>query len=107
MDGKLTGNQVKPIMMTSSLPNSVLSKIWSLADVDMDGMLDEAEFCLAMYLIDYKLSGNDLPSQLPKHMKPPIKSNFQKNFQLGSGSESQSLSSTEITEETSQDLELN
>ena len=106
VDGKLTGNQVKPIMMKSNLPNSVLSKIWSLADVDMDGMLDEEEFCLAMYLIDYKLSGNDLPSQLPAHMRPPNKNNIQKNFQLGSGSESQSLSSTGITEETCQDLEL-
>ena len=54
LDGKLTGNQAKRLMMTSKLPTTVLSKVWTLADVDMDGMLDMSEFCLAMYLIDYK-----------------------------------------------------
>lgn len=42
-----------------------------LADVDNDGMLDQQEFCLAMYLIDCKLAGNDLPSLLPAHLVPP------------------------------------
>ena len=42
-----------------------------LADVDHDGMLDQQQFCLAMYLIDCKLAGNDLPSVLPKHLAPP------------------------------------
>ena len=42
-------------MMRSNLPTTVLSKVWILADVDMDGMLDLSEFCLAMYLIDYKV----------------------------------------------------
>jgi hypothetical protein len=60
-------------MMSSKLPNSVLSKVWSLADVDRDGQLDEEEFCLAMYLIDYKVSGNDLPSILPDHLIPASK----------------------------------
>ena len=59
--------------MSSKLPNSVLSKVWSLADVDRDGQLDEEEFCLAMYLIDYKVSGNDLPSILPDHLIPASK----------------------------------
>ena len=59
--------------MSSKLPNSVLSKVWSLADTDRDGQLDEEEFCLAMYLIDYKLSGNDLPSTLPEHLIPASK----------------------------------
>ena len=73
MDGKLTGSQAKHVMMSSKLPNSVLSKVWSLADTDRDGQLDEEEFCLAMYLIDYKLSGNDLPSTLPEHLIPASK----------------------------------
>ena len=73
VDGKLTGSQAKHIMMSSKLPNSVLSKVWSLADVDRDGQLDEEEFCLAMYLIDYKVSGNDLPSILPDHLIPASK----------------------------------
>ena len=71
-DGKLTGGKAKAVMMESKLPNSVLSKIWSLADTDRDGLLSLSEFCLAMYLIDIKLAGHDLPTQLPEHLKPPI-----------------------------------
>ena len=68
----MTGGNAKAVMMESKLPNSVLSKIWSLADTDRDGLLSLAEFCLAMYLIDIKLAGHDLPTQLPEHLKPPI-----------------------------------
>ena len=46
-------------------------QVWTLADADGDGLLDEAEFCLAMYLIDHKLSGHDLPASLPPHLRPP------------------------------------
>ena len=37
--------------MKSKLPNSVLGKIWKLADYDKDGYLDDEEFALAMHLI--------------------------------------------------------
>lgn len=60
-------------MVKSKLPNSVLSKIWKLADVDKDGMLDSDEFALAMHLINIKIDGNDLPSDLPDHLVPPSK----------------------------------
>lgn len=60
-------------MVKSKLPNSVLSKVWKLADVDKDGMLDEEEFALAMHLINIKIDGNDLPSDLPAHLIPPSK----------------------------------
>ena len=70
VDGKLTGRQARPIMMESKLPSSVLSKVWALADVDRDGMLDESEFCLAMYLMDLKLDGTDLPASLPTYLLP-------------------------------------
>ena len=70
-EGKLTGSQAKPIMMESRLPTSVLSKVWALADVDRDGMLDETEFFLAMYLMDLKIAGHDLPGVLPQYLLPP------------------------------------
>ena len=56
----MTGGKAKAVMMESKLPNSVLSKVWSLADTDRDGLLSLPEFCLAMYLIDIKLAGHDL-----------------------------------------------
>ena len=90
VDGKLTGRQAKPIMMDSKLPSSVLSKIWALADVDRDGMLDEAEFCLAMYLMELKVAGSDLPGTLPSYLMPPEKILESENL---------SLDSREMTEE--------
>ena len=70
-EGTMTGGKAKALMMESKLPNSVLSKVWSLADTDRDGLLSLQEFCLAMYLIDIKLAGHDLPTLLPEHLKPP------------------------------------
>ncbi|KAL1492622.1 hypothetical protein ABEB36_010858 [Hypothenemus hampei] len=63
----------KSEMVKSKLPNSVLSKVWKLADVDRDGMLDDEEFALAMHLINIKFEGNDLPTELPAHLIPPSK----------------------------------
>lgn len=59
--------------MKSKLPNSVLRRIWNLSDIDEDGMLDRDEFAVAMFLIDHKLSGNDIPDVLPDRLVPPSK----------------------------------
>ncbi|CAH1121161.1 unnamed protein product [Ceutorhynchus assimilis] len=73
VDGKVTGMAAKSEMVKSKLPNTVLSKVWKLADVDKDGMLDKEEFALAMHLINIKIDGNDLPAELPLHLVPPCK----------------------------------
>lgn len=63
----------KAEMVKSKLPNSVLGKIWILSDIDSDGFLDMDEFALAMHLIQVKLEGHDLPSEIPEHLVPPSK----------------------------------
>ena len=63
-------------MIKSKLPNNVLGKIWKLSDVDKDGMLDADEFCLAMHLMNVKLDGHDLPTDLPAHLVSPSKRGF-------------------------------
>jgi len=73
LDGKINGRAAKEHMVKSKLPNAVLGKIWKLADVDRDGMLDSDEFALANYLINLKLEGHELPVELPKHLIPPSK----------------------------------
>lgn len=60
-------------MMKSKLPNSVLRRVWNLSDIDQDGMLDRDEFAVSMFLIDHKLSGNDIPDVLPDRLIPPSK----------------------------------
>ncbi|XP_055384717.1 EH domain-containing protein 3 isoform X1 [Condylostylus longicornis] len=73
IDGKISGAAAKSELIKSKLPNSVLSKIWKLSDVDADGFLDVEEFALAMHLINVKLDGNELPNILPEHLVPPSK----------------------------------
>ena len=60
-------------MVKSKLPNSVLRRVWALSDIDKDGMLDRDEFAVAMFLIDHKLKGNDIPETLPDRVIPPSK----------------------------------
>ena len=76
IDGKVSGAAAKQEMLKSKLPNNVLGKIWKLSDVDKDGMLDADEFALAMHLMNIKLDGNDLPTELPVHLIPPSKRGF-------------------------------
>jgi len=76
IDGKVSGALAKQEMLKSKLPNNVLGKIWKLSDVDKDGMLDADEFALAMHLMNIKLDGNDLPTELPVHLIPPSKRGF-------------------------------
>ncbi|NP_001133244.1 EH domain-containing protein 4-like [Salvelinus fontinalis] len=71
INGKISGVNAKKEMMSSSLPNTVLGKIWKLADCDKDGMLDDEEFALAQHLIKVKLEGYELPTELPHHLVPP------------------------------------
>ena len=75
INGKITGAVAKAEMVKSRLPNSALGKIWKLADVDKDGMLDAEEFALAMHLINIKLEGNDIPANFDDHphLIPPSK----------------------------------
>lgn len=75
VNGKITGAAAKAEMVKSKLPNSVLGKIWKLADVDRDGMLDTDEWALANHLIQIKMEGHDLPNELPDHLIPPSKKN--------------------------------
>ena len=67
------GTAARAEMMKSKLPNSVLRRIWALSDIDQDGQLDRDEFAVAMFLIDHKLEGNDLPDILPERVIPPAK----------------------------------
>lgn len=71
VNGKVSGSAAKAEMVKSKLPNSVLGKIWKLADHDKDGYLDDEEFALSMHLIKCKLENNDLPTRLPDHLVPP------------------------------------
>ncbi|VVC40736.1 EH domain-containing protein, N-terminal,EH domain,Dynamin-type guanine nucleotide-binding (G) [Cinara cedri] len=69
-NGKVIRAAAKEEFLKTKLPDSVLSKIWKLADIDNDGLLDSDEFALAMYLIKIKNEGSELPTTLPNHLLP-------------------------------------
>jgi len=50
-NGKVPGDQVKPILIKSNQPIEVLGKVWELADIDKDGCLDREEFHIVRFFI--------------------------------------------------------
>ena len=48
--GFIEGTVAAEYLTQSGLPQSILNKIWELADVDKDGMLNEYEFIVATHL---------------------------------------------------------
>lgn len=54
--------------------NCCYFRIWTMSDVNKDGMLNSDEFCLAKFLLEEKLQGRDLPRELPNFLLPPIPS---------------------------------
>lgn len=73
MDGKLSGDKVKPVLLNSKLPFDLLGKVWELSDIDKDGMLDQDEFCVAMHIVYQALENNPVPQSLPSKLIPPSK----------------------------------
>ena len=74
--------------MQSDLDTITLGDIWSLSDVDQDGMMDVGEYILAKHLIAHvvcrthrdfashpshtQLEGNPLPETLPADINPKV-----------------------------------
>ena len=81
-------------MMKSKLPSSVLQQIWVLLDTNQDGQLDRDEFAVAMFLVDHKLQGNDLPDTLPDRLVPPSKRDLRHQGGGGAGGSGRMESST-------------
>ncbi|RCI04685.1 hypothetical protein CU098_002986 [Rhizopus stolonifer] len=69
-EGKVSGADVKPILMESGLANEQLAQIWRLSDFDNDGYMDLDEFCIAMHLIKAVQNGAQLPEKLPSTLLP-------------------------------------
>lgn len=71
----LPGSAVRNLMLESGLPPTTLKKIWDLADIDMDGLLDAEEFAVAMTLIKKgRAEGiSSVPETLPVSLIPPGK----------------------------------
>ena len=67
--GFIEGTVAAEYLTQSGLPQSILNKIWELADVDKDGMLNEYEFVVATHLA---LIVQKYRIPLPKTLPPPL-----------------------------------
>ncbi|XP_063413108.1 uncharacterized protein LOC134695672 isoform X3 [Mytilus trossulus] len=72
VDGYLIGEEARDLFLHSRLPITVLSKIWNLADVSNDNLLNVDEFVLCMHLIQEVLKGRKPPGDLPENLKPKM-----------------------------------
>ncbi|KAG8555152.1 hypothetical protein GDO81_017597 [Engystomops pustulosus] len=73
VNGFLSGDKVKPVLLNSRLPVEVLGRVWELSDIDHDGLLDRDEFAVAMYLVYSALEKEPVPMGLPPALVPPSK----------------------------------
>ncbi|XP_035279600.1 epidermal growth factor receptor substrate 15-like 1 isoform X2 [Anguilla anguilla] len=73
VNGLLSGDKVKPVLMNSKLPLDVLGRIWDLSDIDKDGHLDKDEFAVAMHLVYRAMEKEPVPFSLPPSLIPPSK----------------------------------
>ena len=69
----LTGEQAKAFFLKSGLPTPVLGQIWTLADLNKDGNLDQKEFSIGCFLIKKVLTSPQgatiLPTICPKSLQ--------------------------------------
>ncbi|XP_049588096.1 epidermal growth factor receptor substrate 15-like 1 isoform X2 [Syngnathus scovelli] len=73
VNGLLSGEKVRPVLINSKLPLDVLGKVWDLSDIDKDGHLDRDEFAVAMHLVYRALEKEPVPAHLPAALIPPTK----------------------------------
>jgi hypothetical protein len=73
-NGLVSGEIAVECFQQSELPfEPDLAKIWELSDIDKDGHLDSDEFAVAMYLIEAKCDGKEIPDSLSPDLIPPSK----------------------------------
>lgn len=69
--GILEGQAAVPFFMQSGLNEMTLAHIWDLSDITQSGSLTRDEFAVAMHLINVKLTGGEVPQELPQNLIPP------------------------------------
>ncbi|KAK2724573.1 epidermal growth factor receptor substrate 15-like 1 isoform X2 [Artemia franciscana] len=70
-DGFVSGFEIKDVFLQSGLSQQVLAHLWHLCDLKQTGKLNLEQFALALWLVNQKKQGFDLPSTLTPEMVPP------------------------------------
>jgi len=74
VNGRLTGESAREVLMNTGIGVPALRKIWELVDFEKQGKLDSDEFAVALFLTEQVKKGKPLPEQdLPAPLVPPSK----------------------------------
>ena len=73
--GYLAGDRARTLFLKSGLSSDSLSRIWDLSDIDGNGYLTFSEFAVALFLINAKRRGVEVPVHLPEHIYRQLKKN--------------------------------
>jgi hypothetical protein len=70
----LSTQKAKEVLVKTGLEKEQLRQIWTLSDIDRDGLFDLDEYVVAMFLCDAVIQkGRPIPSELPATVIPPNK----------------------------------
>ncbi|XP_049849980.1 epidermal growth factor receptor substrate 15 homolog [Schistocerca gregaria] len=78
--GFIDSNTAKYFFSLSGLTNAEITKIWSIAHISKDQKLDFCKFQVTMALVLAKLSGKEIPDQLPAPLLESINTNNGSSF---------------------------
>ncbi|KAJ5702854.1 Actin cytoskeleton-regulatory complex protein PAN1 [Penicillium malachiteum] len=70
----MDGEKAKDLLLRSKLTGKDLANIWVLSDSTKSGQLFFPEFALAMYLCNLRLTGREVPTNLPETVKNEVSS---------------------------------
>ncbi|CCE63135.1 hypothetical protein TPHA_0E00390 [Tetrapisispora phaffii CBS 4417] len=73
--GRLSSSKLVPFFLSSKLSQDVLAYVWDLADFNNSSDFSKKEFAIAMFLIQKKKAGVELPEALPQSLLDSV--NFQ------------------------------
>jgi len=77
--GFLSTQKARDVLVKTGLGKDQLRQIWSLSDMDRDGLFDHEEYVVAMFLCDAVIQkGRPIPTELPATVIPPSKRAFVK-----------------------------
>ena len=72
--GFLSTNTARDVLTKTGLDREQLRQIWNLSDIDRDGLFDNDEYVVAMFLCDAVVQkGRPIPAELPISVVPPSK----------------------------------
>lgn len=73
-NGQLNPDQVANFLMTSKLNQKDLATVWDLSDIQNTGVFTKLEFSIALFLVNKKLTGGNLPNIVPGELIDSLKS---------------------------------